>query len=132
MKLANKKALITGASVGIGREIARFLAAEGASLGLVARSHDKLEQTKQLLGKCESHIFCADLRDESAIESLGRAVQASMGEIDVLINCAGVWHDSENKYHGPYLSETPTNQIDEIFEVGLRASFLVNRLFLPG
>ncbi|SRR6266851_5195654 len=131
MKLADKTALVTGASRGIGREIALALGREGAMVKLVARSRDGLEETRQLLGQTRAEIFCADLRDEQAIDRLAKSVNETSGPLDILINAAGVWHDQDSKYQGPLLSDTPLGQIQEVLEVGLRASFLLTRAFLP-
>jgi len=132
MRLAGKSALVTGASSGIGREIARFLGAEGARLALVGRSRGGLEETGRLVGRPDTRMFCADLRDGQAVEHLAESVHTTFGEIDILANVAGVWHDQESKYQGPLLADTPVAQIDEVLGVGLRASFLLTRLFIPG
>ena len=127
-----KTALVTGASSGIGREIAVSLARAGASLGLVARSRDGLEETRRLTKQPGARLFRADLRNEKAIARLGPAVRSRLGEIDILVNAAGVWHDERGKYHGPRLAQTPVRQIRDVLDVGLRAGMLVSRLFLPG
>src|SRR2546421_538562 len=132
MKLKGKTALITGASRGIGREIAICLATEGARVGLVARSRDALEETRRGIKLPEVPIFCVDLSDEHAVGQLGPAVTSSLGTVDILVNAAGVWHNEQGKYQGPRLADTPASQIDEVLNVGLRASFLLSRLFLPG
>lgn len=130
MRLTGRTALVTGASRGIGREIALELGREGAVLHLAARSREGLEETRKLLGDVRTEIICVDLREVRGIEQLARSAQDA-GPIDVLVNAAGVWHDEQGKYHGPRLSDTPTGQIDEILEVGLRASFLLTRALLP-
>jgi NAD(P)-dependent dehydrogenase (short-subunit alcohol dehydrogenase family) len=122
---------VTGASGGIGRAIAVALAAAGARVGLVARSRQGLEETQRLIGHPGTQVFCTDLRDEKAIERLTDSVSASFGAIDILVNTAGVWHDERVRYHGPRLWETPVERIHEVFEVGVRAPFLLTRLLLP-
>lgn len=78
------KALITGASSGIGREMAIYLSEQGIDLVLVAREKDKLEEVqKQIKTKCE--IICMDLGDaENCINLYNK-----FGNIDILINNAG-------------------------------------------
>ena len=98
-------AVVTGASGGLA--IAVALGTAGARVGLVARSHEGLEETQRLIGQPEAKAFCTDLRDEKAIEKLGDSVKAGFGAIDILVHCAGVWHDERTKYHGPRLVETP-------------------------
>jgi 3-oxoacyl-[acyl-carrier protein] reductase len=131
MKLAGRTALVTGASRGIGREIARSISLEGARVALVARSRHGLEETARLLARPDTQIFCADLRDENAIEQVGVSVRTALGQLDILANVAGVWHDLETKYQGPRLADTPGGQIDEIIDVGLRASFHLTRQVIP-
>lgn len=132
MDFSGKSAIVTGASGGLGREIAVALGTVGARVGLVARSRQGLEETRRLIGQRGTQVFCTDLRDEKAIEKLGESVKASFGAIDILVNAAGVWHDERTKYQGPRLSETPVEQIHEVLDVGVRAPFLLTRLLLPG
>ena len=132
MDFSGKAAVVTGASGGLGREIAVALGAAGARVGLVARSRQGLEETRRLIGRAGSRVLCTDLRDEKAIDKLGESVEAAFGAIDILVNCAGVWHDEVTKYHGPHLVETPVERIHEVLEVGVRAPFLLTRVLLPG
>ena len=99
MDFSGKAAVVTGASGGLGREIAVALGAAGARVGLVARSRQGLEETRRLIGRAGSRVLCTDLRDEKAIDKLGESVEAAFGAIDILVNCAGVWHDEVTKYH---------------------------------
>lgn len=131
MNFSGKAAIVTGASGGLGREIAVALGTAGARVGLVARSRHGLEETRRLIGQPVTQVFCTDLRDEKAIEKLGESVEASFGAIDILVNAAGVWHDEQTKYHGPHLWDTPIERIHEVLEVGVRAPFLLTRLLLP-
>jgi short-subunit dehydrogenase len=87
--LTGKRILITGASSGIGKALARELAARGARLILTARSEDKLsELAKSLPG--ETLVVAADIaRDEDRQRLLDRTVE-HFGGLDVLINNAGV------------------------------------------
>ena len=59
-------------------------------------------------------------------------MKAGFGAIDILVNCAGVWHDERTKYQGPRLLATPVERIHEVLEVGVRAPFLLTRLLLSG
>lgn len=129
-RLAGKAALITGASCGIGREIALHVNAEGGRIGLVARSRSGLEETQRLSGSHEARLYCADLRNPEEIARLGDAVRADFGELDILVNAAGVWHDEEQTFKGPHLWDTSIDRINDVLDVGLRGSFLLTRLFL--
>lgn len=132
MNLQDKVAVVTGASGGLGREIAVALGRSGVRVGLVARSKEGLEKTKQLIGDPRTQIWCTDLRDESAITKLAESVKTDFESIDFLVNAAGVWHDEKTKYHGPPLWETPVERIHQVLEVGVRAPLLLTRLILPG
>ena len=86
LKLGGKRALITGASKGIGAAIARTLAQEGCDLTLVSRSLDQLEEVAEPLRSQSSvRTISADLSDSS---QLGEVV-AQAGDLDLLVNNAG-------------------------------------------
>lgn len=85
-------ALITGASSGIGRDLAKLHAEEGGDLVIVARRLEKLQTLKDELEKAHGvEVLCidADLTEEGAIESLVEQLRESGIEIEVLINNAG-------------------------------------------
>ncbi|MCR9423301.1 SDR family oxidoreductase [Vibrio sp. RM-69-4] len=94
MDLNHQHVLLTGASGGIGQRIALLLAKQGASLVLVARDGQKLEQLRQTLPMPEKHlILSADLSTESGIEQINTFIQRFfMGQkrISVVINNAGI------------------------------------------
>ena len=78
------RALITGASSGIGREMALYLSEQDIDLVLVARDKEKLEEVQSSI-KTKSEIICMDLSDiENCIE-----LYKKVGEVDILINNAG-------------------------------------------
>jgi NAD(P)-dependent dehydrogenase (short-subunit alcohol dehydrogenase family) len=130
MKLSGKTALVTGASTGIGREISKAIAAEGARVYLTARSNDRLEETRSIIESAggSAHVFRADLRNETELESLASAIDS----VDILAHVAGVWHDDHSVYAGVRLVDTPSEQIKEVMEVGILAPMLLTRRLLPG
>lgn len=89
--LDGKLALVTGASSGIGVEIAKALAARGARLILVARSREGLEATAAAIGASggEAMAMPADLSDVADVQRLAAEVLAGPGPPDVLVNNAG-------------------------------------------
>lgn len=87
MEVADKVALITGASAGIGMETARLLWNDGAKLAISARSKDKLDRLAEELPGSE--VFAADMEDERAVRELVSKVHAKFGRLDILINNAG-------------------------------------------
>jgi short-subunit dehydrogenase len=85
--LTGRTVLVTGASSGIGAATARALAAAGATVGLVARRADRLEQ---VLADCPGgRMWAADLSDLDGIADLARSVEDALGPLDVLVNNAG-------------------------------------------
>lgn len=92
LKLNDKTALVTGASVGIGRAIAKALAAEGVQLAISARRVDKLEELSAEIvasGGKKPTIIQTDLYEEDASKKLAASAVAALGRVDILINNAG-------------------------------------------
>jgi NAD(P)-dependent dehydrogenase (short-subunit alcohol dehydrogenase family) len=89
--IGGKVVLITGASSGIGKAAAIKCAAAGATVLLVARSPEKLEETKAEIEEAggEAHIHRADLSDLDDVEKMASEVLAEYGRVDVLVNNAG-------------------------------------------
>lgn len=92
--LEGKAALVTGASGGIGGDIARKLHAQGATVGLCGRKAEALEELAKELGdRC--HVFVGDLgaSEEAPIELIKEA-EEKMGKVDILVNNAGLTRDN--------------------------------------
>ncbi|MEI6383038.1 MAG: SDR family oxidoreductase [Betaproteobacteria bacterium] len=92
LKLKDKTALVTGASVGIGRAIAMGLAAEGVQLAITARREDKLVELSQeivRIGGKKPHLIVQDMYAEDAAQQLSKVAIKAMGGVDILINNAG-------------------------------------------
>jgi NAD(P)-dependent dehydrogenase (short-subunit alcohol dehydrogenase family) len=89
--LSGKKALVTGASRGIGQAIAVALAEAGADLALVARSEDGLVATaKQVAGHGrDAFVIPADVTDAAAVAGAVAAAVERLGHVDVVVNNAG-------------------------------------------
>ena len=88
LQLAGKTALVTGASMGIGRGIARALAAEGVKLAVVARRKNLLEELQKEL-KTDLVIIQQDFMEEGAPEKIAKAALAGLGSVEILVNNAG-------------------------------------------
>jgi NAD(P)-dependent dehydrogenase (short-subunit alcohol dehydrogenase family) len=131
MSFLGKRALVTGASRGIGRALVAGLVERGATVAASARSRAALEETRAMTADPERVVICpGDLRQAGDVQAIATAALA-LGEIDILMNVAGVWHDSERKYQGPVVADTPADEIDEVLDVGLRGAFQLTRLVLP-
>jgi 3-oxoacyl-[acyl-carrier protein] reductase len=92
LQLTNKTALVTGASVGIGRGIAKALAAEGVKLAISARRADKLQEVADEIVAAGGHrpvIIESDLYPEDAAAKLTAAAIQGLGHVDILVNNAG-------------------------------------------
>jgi 3-oxoacyl-[acyl-carrier protein] reductase len=90
--LTGKAALVTGASGGIGAEIARALHAQGAVVALSGTRRDALDALAAALA-ARVHVLPADLSDPEAAPALIAAAEAAMGRVDILVNNAGLTKD---------------------------------------
>lgn len=90
--LTNKKALVTGASGGIGGAIASALHAAGATVGLSGTRVEPLEALAKELGE-RTHVLPCNLSDPEAVDALPKAAQDAMGGVDILVNNAGITRD---------------------------------------
>jgi len=90
--LSCKKALITGASSGIGRAIALTLAEHGVSIALLARRKERLEEVAERASKTgvQASIFVVDLSDPAETATAVSQAAEALGGIDILVNAAGV------------------------------------------
>ena len=92
LQLSNKSALVTGASQGIGRAIAKMLAAEGVRVCIAARRRpllDTLAQEITAAGGITPAIVEIDIMQDGAPQRLADAARAALGHVDILINSAG-------------------------------------------
>jgi short-subunit dehydrogenase len=120
MKLRTTRALITGASRGLGRSIAQTFADRGGEVALVARSGDALAMlAKQLDGRA----YPTDLTDPAAVEDLIDRVEAD-GPIDVLVNNAGL--DCVCLF-----ADTSAQQVRDLLQVNLAAPMELCRQLIP-
>ncbi|KFL30557.1 3-oxoacyl-ACP synthase [Devosia riboflavina] len=122
--LTGKRALVTGASGGIGREIAKALAAAGATVALSGTRVGALEETAQQIGK-ECPILPCNLSKLDDVDTLVPDAEAVMGGVDILINNAGMTRDN-------LFMRMKNEEWDEVIAVNLTAAFHLNRAVLRG
>ena len=94
MRFDGKVVLVTGASRGIGREVARQFAEQGGTIAVHYKQNvDAARSTLKMLSGDGHKTFSADLADPAAVQSLVNAVVERMGDIDILINNAGIYEE---------------------------------------
>lgn len=91
--LTGKAALVTGASGGIGAEIARALHGAGATVGLSGTREDPLNALAGELGE-RAHVLPCNLSDADALADLPKRATEAMGSLDILVNNAGITRDN--------------------------------------
>lgn len=99
MKLEGQRALVTGASRGIGRAIALALAEEGAAVTVTGRATDELEEVQAAITAAgrECHALSVDLARPDGAATLWAAVAEQWGGVDILVNNAGVGSSADPK-----------------------------------
>ena len=122
--LAGQTALVTGASSGIGRAIAKALHAQGSELMLAGTRLAALGALADELRE-RVHVGVADLADPVAAEELAKHAEATMGRVDILVNNAGITRDA--------LALRMSNEDwDAVLDLNLTAAFRLTRAALRG
>jgi len=121
-------ALVTGASSGIGRELARLFAADGHSVVLVARRQERLDELARELGaagRVEAWPIACDLAAPGAVDALVQTLAARDLHVDFLVNNAGVGTT------GPFV-DGPAEAEIAMTELNVTAVVRLTRALLPG
>jgi NAD(P)-dependent dehydrogenase (short-subunit alcohol dehydrogenase family) len=121
-KLDGRVTLVTGSSSGIGRAIARGLAAEGATVVLAARRAERLQELADEITAAGGSALAVptDVTSESAVEQLFATIMERLGRLDLLVNNAGTSAPRP-------IDELPVEDWDRVIGVNLRAPFLCTR-----
>lgn len=117
--LTGKKALVTGATGGIGEAVARALHAAGATVGIHGTRVEKLEALAAELGE-RVKIFPANLSDREAVKELGKKAETELEGVDILVNNAGITRD------GLFVRMSDEDW-DAVIDVNLGAVFRLTR-----
>ena len=127
--LHGKNCLITGATGGLGKEIAKEFAKNGCNLFLTGRNNEKLSSLKNELENDVSEIKIdfedADLSDADEIQKLIEKVKGAFSNIDILVNCAGV-------FPVKLLSDSTVEDFENCFSVNVKAAFVLCKEFSQG
>jgi 3-oxoacyl-[acyl-carrier protein] reductase len=121
------KAIVTGASSGIGRAIALKLAAAGWQLAVISRSEKRVDELMALLGTLgmQEHIFMTgDLTHPGVVESFCSTVQERWGNVDLIVNNAGEYVPGD-------VGTLTLTQLDEQMNVNFRCGFKLIQHFVP-
>ncbi|UCE65731.1 MAG: SDR family NAD(P)-dependent oxidoreductase [Candidatus Zixiibacteriota bacterium] len=123
MKIKGRKALITGASKGIGRAVAKSLASEGVDLFLTARDGNLLENLIKELSASDvkAGYKIADLAFENEVNELFADAVKFLGDINILINNAGIGIRGN-------VTEIEVSDWEKMYSVNLKAAFMLSRL----
>jgi NAD(P)-dependent dehydrogenase (short-subunit alcohol dehydrogenase family) len=120
-------AVVTGASKGLGKQMAESLAAAGATVAMVARNGDQLKEAAEGIrargGAAE--WLAADVSDESAVAGVAEQVIGKLGVCDILVNNAGI--NNRKPVEDFTLAEW-----NHVIGVNLTGAFLLCRAFVPG
>ena len=121
------RALVTGASSGIGAALGVALAREGATVGMCARREDRLTEVYESVRALapESRMWVFDVGDLHSIPGFVAGVEAELGGVDVLVNNAGI----PKRRRIPELSES---DLEEVMRVNFFAPVALVRAVLPG
>ncbi|PZX17724.1 3-oxoacyl-[acyl-carrier-protein] reductase [Palleronia aestuarii] len=122
--LTGKSALVTGASGGIGGEIARTLYGAGANVGLSGTREAPLQELADELGE-RAHVLPCDLGDAEALAALPKRATEAMGGLDILVNNAGITRDT-------LMLRMSDADWDAVLDVNLTAAMKLSRAALRG
>jgi ribitol 2-dehydrogenase len=122
--LAGKVALVTGASSGIGRALARMLGAEGARIALAARARDRLEAVAASTGAAETLVLPTDLTRPEEVDRMVAATLERFGAIDVLLANAGLYVPGD-------VADGDPARWDQMITVNVSSVFRAIRAALP-
>ena len=122
--LTGRRALVTGASGGIGSEIAKALAAAGARVALSGTRQGALDDVAAAIG-ADSPVLVCNLSDLAAVDRLVPAAEEALGGLDILVNNAGLTRDN-------LFMRMKDEEWDTILAVNLTASFHLTRSALRG
>ncbi len=118
-KLTGKNALVTGATGGIGSEIAKALASQGAKVVLSSTKEEKLQELAAEIGGDVKYVAC-NLSDTAAVDALFDKAEELVGQIDILVCNAGITKDN-------LILRMKDDDFNHVLDVNLKSTFILNR-----
>jgi NADP-dependent 3-hydroxy acid dehydrogenase YdfG len=128
MDIKDKVAIVTGASDGLGKQVALKLAKEGVNLALVARNEERLNEVKNNcleFGSPKVNVYPCDISDSQKIKETVSKVITDFGSVDILLNIAGIWQKLNP------LENITEEEIDSVIDINLKGLIKITKEALP-
>lgn len=125
-RFANKVAVVTGAGRGIGQEIARALAAEGAKVAVVSRSESSCSKSAEEINAQypgAAKAYAVDVADHAAVQELAKKIGEDLGTVNILVNNAGITRDG-------LLMRMKEEDWDAVLDTNLKGAFNTVKAFM--
>jgi short-subunit dehydrogenase len=124
--LSQQRAMITGASSGIGKETALVFAGAGCDIALIGRNRENLETTARAARELgvTAKVYCLDLAALDRVESEIARIVDEFGPIDILVNNAGMGYTN-------LIADTPLGDWQRVIDLNLTSVYLCTRAVLP-
>lgn len=119
-ELADKVAIVTGGSRGIGLAIAESLADAGATIAVIGRNGERAKQAAAALSGAGHQGYACDVADPFQVTDTVKAIQEGLGSVDILINNAGLTRDN-------LLMRMKDEEFDEVIATNLKGAFNFTR-----
>ena len=116
LELNNKVAIITGASRGIGEDIAIKLALHGCKIAIISRKINDLEKVKNKINSNNIACFECDISDQEQFKNIAQKIYEQWGNIDILVNNAGITRDK-------LLLRLSENDWDDVININLKGCY---------
>jgi NADP-dependent 3-hydroxy acid dehydrogenase YdfG len=128
MDIKNKVAIVTGASDGLGKQVALKLAKEGVELALIARNEERLNQVRSeclSLGSSKVESYVCDISNRERVVETVKKIISSFESADILLNIAGVWQKLNS------LENISYEEIENVININLKGLIFLTKELMP-